>query len=343
MIEAKEFMRLADGTTVTEYFLTNANGFGVKVIDWGAAMTALYVPDGREALRDVVLGYRAPEDYLANGNYFGCVVGRLANRLKGGRLTLDGKPYCFETNDHGNLLHSGASSYSRRLWSSRIVQIPDGQALELTLESPDGDGGFPGKLALRLLYCVTAEDVVELEYSACCEAPTVLNLTNHCYFNLNGAGSGNILSHEFLVNAERRTVVDSELIPTGELREVAGSAYDLRTSRRFGDCLKALPAGFDDNFVLNGEGLRLAAAAYAPESGIEMSCFTTEPGIQFYTGYFLDGLAVGKQDARYRRFDGFCFEAQHFPDSPNHPEFPSVVLRPGETYRQKTQYRFAIR
>lgn len=336
MITEKPFAVWKDGTQVNEFTLTNRNNMSVSILDWGATITKILVPDKNGKLQDVALGYQNPADYESNSNYFGATVGRLANRLSGAKMVLGGKTFVFDANENGNMLHSSNDCYALRKWEGVIVE----DELIMMLFSPDGDGGFPGNLKLELRFILTDDNTLSLRYRAETDQLTVLNLTNHCYFNLNGAESGNILSHSFRVNASSRTAVDAKLLPTGELPEVAGSAYDLRQEKAFQDIIQQLPSGLDDNFVLDSQ---TAATVYAPESGIQVECTTTEPGLQVYTGFFLDGTKVGKKGVAYGQFGGFCLEAQHFPDSPNHANFPKVELLPGEEYLQETSYHFSIR
>ncbi len=320
---------------VTRYRYTGSGKLEVELIDIGASIAAIRIPGKDGVVRDVILGYENVADYLDNPNCLGCTVGRVANRIKDGHFTFDGKEYQMERNNNGNLLHSGSGSYHKRRWNSRI----DGDAVEFTMDSPDGDGGFPGHFQVTLRYRVVNDETLELVYEGGTDAPTIVNMTNHSYFNLNGHNSGAIIGHELMIRAAERTEV-IELIPTGKFIPVAGSAFDLNEYRPFTESVKELPHGFDDNFVLSHDR-EIDAGAFCPESGIRMTCKTTEPGMQLYTAYFL-GDAVGKDGYEYGSFGGFCLEAQHYPDSPNHPEFPSVVLRPGERYRQVTSYTFTV-
>jgi aldose 1-epimerase len=334
------------------YMLRSARGLEVDVASYGGIVTRLLVPDREGGLADVVLGYDSLPAYEAGTSYFGAIVGRYANRIAGGRFTLDGEEVRLATNDGPNHLHGGLRGFDRVVWDAEPFESDSAVGVRLTHVSPDGDQGYPGTLRATVTYALTGE-ALRIEYEATTDAPTVLNLTHHGYWNLAGHASGEILDHELRIAATRFTPVDSTLIPTGELRRVAGTPFDFReptrVGTRIGDDDEQLlrGRGYDHNFVLDGwtgDGtLRRAATLRDPGSGRTMEVWTTEPGLQLYSGNFLDGSDVGKDGAVYRHRDALCLETQHFPDSPNHPAFPSTALRPGETFRSTTVYRFTAR
>ena len=338
-----------DGAAADLFTLTNAGGFEARITNYGGIVTVLTAPgrDGRAA--DVVLGYETLAEYLAGSPYFGALVGRYGNRLAAGKFTLDGVTYTLARNEKGvNHLHGGERGIDKVVWAARPAEGPDGPALELTHTSPDGEEGYPGRLAMKVVYTWTNTNALRIRYAATTDRKTVLNLTHHSYFNLAGAGRGDILGHEMQILAGRFTPVDERLIPTGELRSVEDTPLDFRRPTAIGarigddDEQLALGGGYDHNFVLDGGGgaLVLAARVREPLSGRVMEVRTTEPGIQFYSGNFLDGSNVGKGGVAYEHRTGLCLETQHFPDSPNHPEFPTTELLPGQTYTQTTEYRF---
>jgi aldose 1-epimerase len=307
------------------------------------------VPDRLGRPGDVVLGYETLAEYEKNNPYFGCLVGRYGNRIAGGKFVLDGREYALATNDGPNHLHGGVRGFDKVVWQARPLETPSGPALELRYRSPDGEEGYPGNLDVTAVYTLTQDNELRLDYTAVTDRPTIVNLTHHSYFNL--AGRGDILSHEVMIRAERFTPVDKTLIPTGELRPVAGTPFDFNTPTAIGaridqdDEQLRFGRGYDHNWVISkpmGE-LGLMARVYEAESGRVMEVLSTEPGLQFYSGNFLDGTIRGKGGRVYGFRNGFCMEPQHYPDSPHHPEFPSVVLRPGETYRNTIIYRFSTR
>ncbi|MDD3154676.1 MAG: galactose mutarotase [Victivallaceae bacterium] len=312
----------------------------VRISDFGAALIEFYVRDRDGKSRNILLGRQKNADYQGmpvGDPYFGATVGRFANRICKGTFSLDAKTYHVPCNDHGiHALHGGPNALSFRLWTL-VSSSPNSLVLEI--ESPNGDNGFPGALSLRVSFCLS-EGRLTIEYRATCNAPTVVNFTNHAYFNLEESGTS-VDQHLFRIAADSYTPVDDKLIPDGRIVPVEGTAYDLRTPVRFADSLKELPRGFDTNFVLNGEPV--AAEAFSPATGIVLECTTTEPGLQFYSGYFLEESLIGRNRKPMCPFGGFCFEAQHFPDSPNHPNFPSTRLAPGEIYTQTTSYRAYVR
>jgi aldose 1-epimerase len=313
----------------------------------------LFIPDKEGNFDDIVFGYEKIQEYLDGDKYFGAIVGRYANRIAAGKFTLDGVEYQLPKNEGGkNMLHGGDSGFDDAVWAGEITETPEGEAVRLTLHSPDGDQGFPGNLHVVVLYTLTNENKLIVDYSAVTDKPTVINLSQHSYFNLSGHASGPILNHELVINADNFTPVDQNLIPTGEIRPVEGTAFDFRTPHLIGERIAnaeeqlILGMGYDHNFILNKERageLTFAASAYDILSGRFMQVYTTHPAIQFYTGNFLDGSAIGKGGSAYIYRSGFCLETQYYPDSPNHPNFPSTVLRPGDEYKHQTEFRFSVK
>lgn len=354
-IEKRPFGKLPDGTPVDLYTL-DAAGLSARITTYGGTVVSLLAPDAAGARADVVLGFDDVAGYVQKSNpYFGAIIGRVGNRIGKGRFTLDGTEYTLPRNDGENTLHGGvARTFDKVVWSARPFTAPAGPALELTYLSRDGEEGFPGSLAVTVVYTV-AGDALQIDYTATTDRATHVNLTNHAYFNLEGEGSGSIVDHEVQIHASRLTAVGPGLIPTGELRGVEGTPFDFRTPRRVGDRIGADDpviklargfdgaGGYDHNWVLDrtGSAPGPCARVVAPRSGRVMEVRTTEPGVQFYTGNFLDGSLRGKGGKVYGHRSGLCLETQHFPDSPNRPEFPSTVLRPGEKYTSTTIYRFA--
>ena len=339
------FGTLPEGDSVECFTLRN-DLLELDVIAYGARVVALRTPDRRGDKADVVLGYGDLPPYVQDRkSYFGCVAGRYANRLAGGRFTLEGAEYRVPANDGANALHGGAEGFDRRLWS--VAEIEGG--VEFTLVSPDGDQGFPGELTASVRYTL-AGDAVRLDYAARTSKPTVLNLTNHAYFNLAGEGAGTVLNHDVQIMAEAFTPVNVALIPTGELALVAGTPFDFLSPRRIGERIDETheqlerARGYDHNWVLGGQpgALRPCATVTDAESGRTLRVETTEPGVQFYSGNFLDGTRTGKSGKAYKPREGFCLETQHFPDSPHQDHFPSTVLRPGETYASTTAWTFGV-
>ena len=343
-MKIQDFFQLSDGRTARLYSLRNSSGFGADITDFGGAIVRLLTPDRNGKLVDVVLGFAELADYIENGPFFGALIGRVANRISGGRFTLDGKTYQLELNDSNgkNTLHGGRC-YGRRLWEAEVV---DDYTLKLTLNSPDGDAGFPGNVKVEVVYHITEDNALSIAYSGTSDAPTVLSLTNHSYFNLNGEGAGECGDHSIMIQAGRRTEVDEFLAPTGRNPEVAGTYYDLRAGKSFAKIHEENPNCFDDNFVLSDEAESFkenAAVAWSDRTGIELACSTTAPGVQFYMGFFLDGTLRGKTESSYPQFSAFCLETQLWPDAVNHPEFPSARLNPGGEYKQYTVYKFGVR
>jgi aldose 1-epimerase len=335
------------------FTIKNNNGIVMQVTNYGAKIVTLFIPDKEGNFKDIVFGYENIKDYLNGDKYFGAIVGRYANRIAGGKFVLDGTEYHIPTNDGGkNSLHGGDSGFDDAVWTGEVLQTSDGEAVKLILYSPDGDQGFPGNLLVEVLYTLTDKNELIVNYSAVTDKPTVVNLSQHSYFNLHGQDSSPILNQELVINAGRFTPVDQALIPTGELRPVDGTAFDFRTPHLIGERIASgeeqivLGGGYDHNFILNKEkpgDLTFAASAYDILSGRFLEVYTTQPAIQFYTGNFLDGSQKGKGGVIYNYRSGFCLETQHYPDSPNHPDFPSTVLRPGEEFKSQTIFRFSVK
>jgi len=335
------FGKLPDGTVVSLYTLTNANGLVAKVTNYGTIITELHVPDRQGKLGDVVLGFDDFAPYLKEHPFFGATVGRVANRIARGRFTLNGRTYTLAVNNVPNHLHGGLKGFDKKLWKAETLA---GAAVRFSYTSPDGEEGYPGTLSVTVTMTLTDANELRLDYAATTDKPTPVNLTNHSFFNL--AGTGNALGHELMIAADHYTPTNNALIPTGEIKPVKGTPLDFTTLQPIGARLAQLhndPIGYDTNYVLNsgGKSLALAARVCEPGSGRVMEVHTTQPGVQLYTANFLDGSLTGKRGVAYQRHDALCLETQHFPDSVNHPVFPSVILRPGEAYHQTTIFKFS--
>jgi aldose 1-epimerase len=350
-IKREPFGKTADGTPVELFTLRNSSGVEARIMTYGGIVVSLKVPDRAGKLDDVVLGYDTLEGYLKdNGPYFGALIGRYGNRIAKGKFTLNGREYTLARNNGENHLHGGIKGFDKVVWKATPLTA---RSLKLTYMSKDGEEGYPGNLNVQVIYTLTNQNELKIDYAATTDKATVLNLTHHSYFNLAGAGSGDILSHEVLINADRFTpVADSGAIPTGELRSVKGTPMDFTKPVAVGARIEQdddqirFGRGYDHNWVLNKTRARapgLAARVYEAKTGRVMEVYTTEPGVQFYTGNFLDGTITGKGGKVYNQRYGLCLEAQHFPDSPNEPSFPSTVLKPGEKYTQTTIYKFSAR
>jgi len=337
----------ANGKPVDLYVLTDSGGMVAKIMTYGATLQELDTPDRSGRMDDVVLGFDSLAGYLGKEPYFGAIVGRVGNRIAKGRFTLDGRDYQLATNDGPNHLHGGLKGFDKVVWNAEVVH-GDAPAVRFTYLSRDGEEGYPGNCSVSVTYSITNSNELRIEYAVTTDKATPVNVTNHSYFNLGGAEKGDILGHVLTLNADRFTPVDSSLIPTGELEAVAGTPMDFRLPTPIGAHLREVggnPVGYDHNYVINGGGGRLAlvASVYEPNSGRAMEVSSTEPGVQFYSGNFLDGTLTGKKGVVYRQYWGLALETQHFPDSVNHANFPSYVLKPGDTYRSTTIYRFAAR
>jgi aldose 1-epimerase len=349
-VSVAPFGRMPDGKTVEVYTLTNASGMQVRAITYGAIIQAIRVPDRDGRLGDVALGYDSLPGYLTASPYFGAIVGRYANRIARGRFTLEGRTYRLATNNGPNHLHGGVKGLDKVVWVASSFQRADTAGVTFSHTSPSGDEGYPGTLDVHVTYGLTPRNELVVAYGATTDQPTPVNLSQHTYFNLAGEGTGEILGHVLTIHADHYTPVDATLIPTGEIASVAGTPFDFRAATPIGAHIaepnKQLEhgRGYDHNFVLNrtGPGLMHAVHVLEPRTGRTLDIFTTEPGLQFYSGNFLDGTITGKAGHVYRHRSGFCLETQHFPDSPNHPRFPSTILRPGKTYRSRTVYAFGV-
>ena len=341
-----------EGRPVTLYKLTNSHGVEVHVMNYGGIILSIRVPDRKGQFADVVLGHDTMEGYIPNPPYIGPIVGRYANRIANGTFTLDGKTYTLPKNDGPNTLHGGTTrTFDKVVWDGEPLKGKTG--VVFTYLSKDGEEGFPGNCKVKVTYTLTDANEMVIDYQATTDKDTPINVSQHSYFNLKGEGNGDILDHDIMINADRFTPVNKNLIPTGELAPVKGTPLDFTKSTRIGERIDdkneqlELAHGYDHNFVINRKGagprLVLAARVYEPTSGRVLEVSTTQPGVQFYTGNFLDGTVVGKQGHVYKRRYGFCLETQHFPDSPNHPNFPSTILKPGETFHQTTVFKFSAK
>jgi aldose 1-epimerase len=347
-VKREPFGRMPDGTAIEIFTLTNKNGLELKAIGYGGIITSLRVPDRNGTFDDIVLGFERLDDYLKDHPFFGAIIGRYGNRIAKGQFTLDGTTYKLATNNGPNHLHGGLKGFDKVVW--QVEPVTGKNAITFTRTSPDGEEGYPGNLRVQVTYTLTDANELIVDYRATTDKPTIVNLTQHSYFNLAGQASGDILGHQLMINANRYTPVDETLIPTGERASVAKTPFDFRRATAIGARINddhpqlKNGLGYDHNWVLNrsGGGLQLAARVTEPKSGRVMTIRTTEPGIQFYSGNFLDGKLTGKQGAQYKHRTGFCLETQHFPDSPNKPKFPSTTLRPGSEYRTTTIFAFGV-
>jgi aldose 1-epimerase len=351
-VDAEDPLHPENGKTVDLYTLDNGRGMEITVLTYGGIIQSITVPDRRHRPANVALGFDNLDDYVERNPYFGNITGRYANRIAGGQFELDGTTYTLATNNGPNHLHGGIYGFDKRIWEATEIHRGSTVGLELTYTSPDGEEGYPGTLDVTVTYLLTKNNSIVMRYQATTDAPTIVNLTNHTYFNLAGEGNGTIYDHQLVIDADSYTPVDPTLIPTGAIDPVAGTPMDFRTPFAIGERIDdgsfeqlLLGQGYDHNWVLNreGDGLELAAWARDPDSGRTLSIFTTEPGIQFYAGNFLDGTLVGTSGRVYRQSYGFALETQHFPDSPNQPSFPTTVLRPGEEYDTTTVFHFGTK
>lgn len=348
-IQKESFGTLPDGAQVDIFTLRNANGMEARITNYGGIVVSLTAPDKNGQFADVVLGCEKLEDYVKGHPYFGALVGRYGNRIANGKFSINGVTYTLAQNNGTNSLHGGIKGFDKAVWNVRPVKRKAGPALELTYVSKDGEEGFPGNLSVKAVYTLTNDNALKLEFTATTDKETICNLTHHSYFNL--AGKGDVLGHEVYLNAEKMTPVASNLIPTGELRKVAGTPFDFSKPTAVGARIEQedeqlkFGNGYDHNWVLKKRkgSLGLVGTVYEATTGRLMEVSTTEPGVQFYTGNFLDGTIKGKGGWVYQRRNGLCLEPQHYPDSPNHPEFPTTLLKPGETYKNTIVYRFSAK
>ena len=353
LASSAQAQRVTDFDAIKLYTFKNKSGMQVKITNYGAIVTAILVPDRDGKLGDITLGYNRVEDYInaVDKPYFGAIVGRYGNRIANGEFTIDGETYSLATNNGPNHLHGGVIGFDKVVWDAQLVGGEGWSGLELSYLAKDKEEGYPGNLSIKVTYKLTDANELIVDYLATTDKATPINLTQHSYFNLKGEGQGDILDHELMINADKYTPVDSTLIPTGELKPVAGTPFDFTVAKSVGrdigkkDEQLDFGLGFDHNFVLNreGDGLSLAARVHEPTTGRIMEITTTEPGIQFYCGNFLDGRLKGKSGKPYVHRGGFCLETQHYPDSPNQKKFPTTILKPDDEYRTTTVFKFSAK
>jgi aldose 1-epimerase len=337
------FGKLSDGRAVYSFQLSNSNKMNVRLIEYGALITEIKVPDKNGNLVDVVLGYDNPGSYEKDNFNLGGTVGRYANRIANGEFSIDGTTYHLAKNDGGiNHIHGGVKGFIKVLWKGEEFKTKDSVGVKFNYLSKDGEEGFPGNLDVTVTYTLKNDNKLEIDYKASTDKPTIVNLTNHSYFNLSGAGEKPVYDHILQIYADKYTPVDKNLIPTGEIRTVTGTPLDFTKPNKIGARIKDVEPGYDNNYVLNknNTSLPLAASVSSPDTRIVLNLYTTQPGVQFYTGNYLDNVTAGKYNIIYKKHHAFCLEPQHYPDSPNHSNFPSTVLRPGETYSQKIVFEF---
>lgn len=341
-IAIKEYGTMDDGSAVQLFTMKNENGMEVSITNYGGIVTSIKAPDSEGNVENVVLGFDDLEQYKEGHPFFGAITGRYANRIAAGRFELDGEAYELATNDGENHLHGGTEGFDKKLWDYEVNE--EENSVTLSYLSPDGEEGYPGNLNVEVIYTLTEENELQIDYRATTDKPTVVNLTNHSYFNLSGDPSRGILDHLLTIHADRYTPVDEGLIPTGELRPVEGTPFDFRTAEYVGARIDSIPPGYDHNFVLNNpdEGIRKITTVKHEESGRIMEVYTDQPGVQLYTGNFLDGSLTDRKGRPIEQYAALCLETQHFPDSPNKPRFPSAVLNEDETYKTTTIYRFKV-
>ena len=348
-VRKESFGKTGDGRPVDLYTLTNSHGVEVRAMTYGGIIVSLRVPDKSGSLGDIVLGHESLDGYLVNPPFLGVIVGRYANRIANATFTLDGVKYTLAKNDGPNSLHGGINGFNKQVWEAKEFENAKGVGVAFSYLSKDGEEGYPGNLKVKVSYTLTNENQLIVDYEATTDKATPLNLSQHSYFNLAGEGSGDILGHHLMLNADRFTPVDKTLIPTGELRSVQGTPMDFTKPTAIGARINEdyeqliVGKGYDHNWVINrkDDSLTLAAKVHEPTSGRILEVFTTEPGVQFYSGNFLDGSITGKHGHVYKQRYGLCLETQHFPDSPNHPSFPSTILKPGQTFHSQTVFKFS--
>lgn len=335
---------VVEGKEITEYTITTPSGMQVSIINYGGTVTKLLVPDKAGTLGDVVLGYDSLSGFLQKGNpYFNALIGRYGNRIAAGKFTLDGQAYTLAGNNNGNSLHGGNKGYDKVVWAAK--KLTD-SSLQLNYLSKEGEEGYPGNLNIQVVYTLTPDDGLKIDYTATTDKATPINLTSHCYFNLSAGADSTILNHQLEIDADKYTPVNDQLIPTGKIENVKGGPMDFTTAKAVGRDIQQVPGGYDHNWVLNktGNSLEKVASLYEPTSGRYMEVLTTEPGLQFYSGNFLDGtLTNTKGGKKYVQHAALCLETQHFPDSPNQPSFPTTILKPGQTYHHTTVYKFSTK
>ncbi|NIA29984.1 MAG: galactose-1-epimerase [Actinobacteria bacterium] len=341
-VKKELFGKTSDGTAIELFTLTNYNGMKARIMTYGAILVSLEVPDRNGKLADITLGYDDLAGYLKNNPYFGATVGRYANRIAKGRFTLNGVKYQLAQNDGENHLHGGVKGFDKVVWKGEPVKEANTVGVKLTYLNKDGEEGYPGNLSCTVVYKLTNENALIISYEATTDKATPINLTHHSYFNLAGQGNGDILNHKLMINADKYTPVDAGLIPTGEIRSVKNTPMDFTTPQTIGSRIAEVKGGYDHNYIINkkADEMGLVARVFEPTSGRVMEIYSTEPGVQFYSGNFLDGSITGKSGKVYRKYYGFCLEPQHFPDSPNKPQFPSVILNPGEKFESESIYKF---
>lgn len=355
-VSKQSFGKAPSGEEVSIYTLKNSNGMTAEITNYGGIIVKLTAPDKNGKYEDVVLGFNSLDDYVKdNSPYFGALIGRYGNRIGQGKFTLNGKTYTLAKNNEPNgipcALHGGLKGFDKVVWKAEPLLVKNTAGLKLEYLSKDGEEGYPGNLKVTVTYWLTNKNEVKIDYSAVTDKPTPVNLTNHSYFNLKGEGNGDILDHELILNADKFTPVDKGLIPTGKLESVKGTPFDFTSLHKIGERVEEdneqlkIARGYDHNWVLNHKGnkLSLAASVYEPTTGRVLEVFTTQPGIQFYCGNFLDGSLKGKSGKPYNFRNGFALETQHFPDSPNHPNFPNTILKPGETLKSTTIFKFSTK
>jgi aldose 1-epimerase len=347
-IEKKSFGKIDDGTDVDLYTLSDGEGFSVKVITYGATITSVETPDRVGKCENITLSKKTLDDYVAGHPFFGCIAGRFANRIANGQFSIDGQEYTLATNiNNQHHLHGGNVSFDKKVWLAETSEGDGFVALHLSYTSPDGEEGYPGTLATTLTYSLTDDKKLKMAYTATTDKPTHVNLTNHAYWNLSGQNAGDILDHELVIEADNYLLVDEGIIPLGPFGSVKGTEMDFTSAKPIGQDISKTDVGYDHCYVLNkkpgdleSKTLTLAAKVHDPKSGRTMEVFTTQPGVQLFTGNYLDG---GSISAGFTKYTGFCLETQHFPDSPNKPDYPSTLLKPGETYEELTVHKFGVK